>query len=94
MDPEISHNIRQIQQATGSVVQISAFLVSALGTMTYNIGKKVAPHVIYQGQKVSELFVNTWPQNTFGQNNQLLKIICWGSLCLLMNDYQIIPVSI
>jgi len=52
VDPEISHNIRQLHQATGSVVQVSAFLVTALGALTVNLGKKLAPHVAEQGQKV------------------------------------------
>lgn len=52
VDPEISHNIRQLHQATGSVVQVSAFLVSALGMLTVNLGKKLAPHVMEQGGKL------------------------------------------
>lgn len=52
VDEDISNNIRQLHQATGSVVQVSAFLVSALGTLTVNIGKKLAPHVMYHGQQL------------------------------------------
>ena len=89
MDPEISHNIRQIQQATGSVVQISAFLVSALGTMTYNIGKKVAPHVIYQGQKVSELFVNPSRPTSGGKRERInLNFYFDTSLWCLKKFYE------
>ena len=55
VDPEISHNIRQLHQATGSVVQVSSFLVTALGALTVNLGKKLAPIVAEQGEKVLEL---------------------------------------
>jgi len=52
VDPDLSRNMRQIHQATGSVVQISSFLINALATMTINLGKKMAPHVLYHGQKM------------------------------------------
>ncbi|XP_066935589.1 spartin-like [Clytia hemisphaerica] len=52
IDPEISHNIRQLHQATGSVVQVSSFLVTSLGALTVNLGKKLAPIVAQQGEKL------------------------------------------
>ncbi|XP_065666318.1 spartin isoform X2 [Hydra vulgaris] len=52
VDPDLSRNIRHLYQATGSIVQISTFLLSTLGAMTVLLGKKLAPHIEHHGQKL------------------------------------------
>lgn len=52
VSPEVSRNIRQLHQTTGSVVQISSFLAATLGSLIINLGKNLAPIVVQHGQKV------------------------------------------
>merc|ERR1719354_304120 len=52
VSPEVSRNLRQLHQTTGTVVQISAFLATTLGALVVNLGKNLAPLVVHQGHKL------------------------------------------
>ena len=52
VDNQVSQNIRHLNEATGAVAQVSGYMVQALGTMTVNLGKYLAPHLKHHGKKL------------------------------------------